>query len=163
LALFLALGMMHVVLFRISRGGVLALGVTGALSFMLIPKRWTHYVMLLVVVLVGLRLAGPAVRARFFTSFATPEEEPAVSRDYRIRHWRACWDSMQTRPLGVGPAQWPLTCPQYGLPLGMAAHSTWLQVGAEEGMLGLVCLLGLYLVCVVRLWPLAWERVRPSD
>src|SRR5207237_152774 len=40
----------------------------------------------------------------------------------------------------------------YGLPV-MAAHSTWLQIGAELGIPGLFTLLGFYLLCIRRLWP----------
>jgi putative inorganic carbon (hco3(-)) transporter len=155
-ALFLAAGMMHFVLFSMSRGGVTALIISGAVAFVLIPKTFKHYLVLAVVILLGVRLAGPEVRERFLTSFAK-QEEADLAREMRVRQWSACWASMQQRPFGVGPAQWPFTCPEYGLPLGMAAHSTWMQVGAEEGIPGLMCLLGFYLVCVMRLWRLAWS------
>jgi len=82
----------------------------------------------------------------------------------RIKHWNACWESMLDRPIvGVGPAQWGFVAPQYDLPLGMAAHTTWLQVGAETGFPGLLCLGLFYGLCVLQLGPLTLNRTTVAD
>jgi O-antigen ligase len=70
---------------------------------------------------------------------------------------------MLKHPLGVGPDHWPLVAPEYGLGLGRAAHSTWLQVGAELGFPGLAALLLFYGLCIARLWPLTRERSAVAD
>jgi O-antigen ligase len=154
--------MAHAILFSFSRGGMLALCVTGLVAFFLIPKRAGHYMLFALAVALMLRLAGPAVIARFETTFAdsATRDESAVSR---VELWAACWDSMQKDPLGVGPDQFPLIAPNYGFPLGKEGHTLWLQVGAEQGFLGLACLLLFYGLCVVRLWPLTRERSAVPD
>jgi hypothetical protein len=55
-----------------------------------------------------------------------------------------------------------MVSPEYGLP-SMAGHSTWLQVGAELGFPGLLCLLGLYVLTVFRMWPIAQSGVGHGD
>lgn len=160
-ALVAAVLIMHFVLFSMSRGGMIALFVTTAVSFLLIPKRPKHYVTLLLGVLLMLRLAGPGVREEFGTSFAS-EEERDVSASLRTKHWRACAESMLRHPFGVGPDHWPLVAPEYGLP-AMEAHTTWLQIGAEFGLPGLFCIMFFYGNCLVRLWPLSRESTPVPD
>jgi O-antigen ligase len=161
LAFALAGCMIHVVLFTTSRGGIVALIVTGAVSFVLIPKRLGHYLYFALLVAGTIYFMGPEVRKRFSTTFAD-EEHRDGSAETRVRNWKACWQSMQDTPLGVGTANWPVIAPSYGLPR-MAAHSTWMQVGAELGFPGLLCLLGFYLYTAMKLWPLARGRVPMSD
>jgi O-Antigen ligase len=160
-ALVAAVLMMHVVLFSMSRGGMLGLLVTTAVGFLLIPKRPKHYVALLLGVLLVLRLAGTGVREEFGSSFAGEEERDA-SAALRTKHWRACTESMLRHPFGVGPNHWPLVAPEYGLP-AMEAHSTWFQIGAEFGLPGLFCIMFFYGSCLVRLWPLSRESTPVLD
>jgi putative inorganic carbon (hco3(-)) transporter len=148
--------MAHVVLFSMSRGGMLALGATVLVSFFLIPKQPKHYLAFALGVLLVLRLAGPHVRQEFSSSFADAKERDG-SADLRTKHWKACVLSMMRHPLGVGPDHYPLVAPEYGLPK-MEAHTTWLQIGAEMGIQGLGCLMLFYGSCLVRLWPIAIER-----
>ena len=62
------------------------------------------------------------------------------------------------------PSHFPVIAPQYGIAYGRAAHSTWLQTGAELGFPGLACLLfGIYGTCIVRLWPLTKENSEVAD
>ncbi len=143
--------MAHVVLFSDSRGGMMALIVTGVACFLLMPKTPKHYLIMLLAVALVARLAGEGVQKRFATTFQS-KEEGGDQGGYRRENWAACLDSMMRRPLGVGAAYWPYMTPQYGLPF-MAAHSTWLQIGAELGIPGVGCLLGFYLLCIRRLWP----------
>jgi O-antigen ligase len=155
--------MAHVVLFSNSRGGMLALLVTGAACFVLTPKRPQDYLVLLLGVALVFRLAGAEVQKRFMTSFVEQGEmKGADEGGKRLDHWKACLDSLVRRPLGVGPNHWPITAPEYGLP-EMAAHSTWLQMAAELGWPGVICLWGIYGTCLIRLWPLTRERTPVPD
>jgi probable O-glycosylation ligase (exosortase A-associated) len=162
LAFAAALLMIHAILFSFSRGGMLSLAVTGLVGFLLVPKRWQHYLAFAAVVLVAIRLAGPEVTARFQTVFAGAEERDASAQS-RLVLWGCCWDSMLKRPLGVGPDHWCLIAPEYGFPRGKNAHSLWLEVGASLGFPGLGLLLLFYGLCVARLWPLTRQRFPVTD
>ena len=151
----------NAIMFSFSRGGLLSLILTGAVAFLLIRKQPKHYLALIAVVLIGARLAGPQVLERFATSFVD-EKERDRSSQLRVLHWKAIGDYMQREPWGAGPNQWRFVSPTYGLP-GMEAHSHWLQTGAELGVPGLLALLGFFGLCIVRLWPLARERIPVSD
>jgi putative inorganic carbon (HCO3(-)) transporter len=157
LAFAAALLMIHAIMFSFSRGGMLSLVVTALVGFLLVPKKWQHYLAFAVVVLVAVRLAGPEVTARFRTAFASEEGRDASAQS-RLQLWAGCWDSMCKRPLGVGPDHWGLIAPEYGFPRGKNAHSLWLEVGASLGFLGLGCLLLFYGLCLARLWPLTRKQ-----
>jgi putative inorganic carbon (HCO3(-)) transporter len=153
LAFGLAACSAHAVLFSLSRGGMLALIITGVLAFFMIPKQPKHYAIFLLAVLLGLRLAGPEVRERFSTTFAGAEERDA-SAGSRLALWADCWDCMVKHPVfGLGPDHWPLEAPEYGWPAGKEAHTLWLQIGAENGFPGLLLLLSFFGLVIVRLWP----------
>ena len=69
-AWFATLLMTHSVMLAFSRGGMLALVVTGAVSFFLLPpQKPKHMFGLILVILLALRLVGDAVSARFMTIF----------------------------------------------------------------------------------------------
>lgn len=148
----------HTVLLTFSRGGMLGLIITGGVLFLLIPKQPKHYAAFFVALLIGARMAGPQVIARFETVFAA-EEERDYSAQSRLDLWKACLDAMLRSPvLGVGPDHWPLVAHEYGFHAGKEAHSLWIQLGAEMGLPGLGTLLGFYGCVIVRLWPLARGR-----
>jgi O-antigen ligase len=153
----------HSVLISFSRGGILAMGVTGIIIFMLIPKQPKHYLAFAVAALIVLRLTGPNIWDRMKT--LTSDE---VNRDFsaqsRLELWADCWDAMKQEPFfGVGPNHWGLIVERYGWPAGKHAHSVWLQTGAELGIPGLLFLLAFYGICVKRLWPIARERIPVAD
>jgi probable O-glycosylation ligase (exosortase A-associated) len=154
--------MAHAILFSFSRGGILAMIVTGLVSFFLLPKSSKHYLIFVAAGLVVVRLAGAEVLARFQTAFAG-----AGTRDYaaesRLDLWMVCWDLMLKNPLGIGPDQFGLFVQDYGFPRGKLAHSLWLQVGAEVGFAGLGCLVLFYALSVARLWPLTREDASVPD
>lgn len=160
-ALCAALLMVNAVMFSFSRGGVLGLAITGGVAFWLIPKTTRHYLGLLLAVLVCLRLAGPEVLSRFGTSFEA-RKEIDDSATARLKHWKACRISILTKPWGLGPNQWRTEAPLYGLPR-MEAHSYWLQTWAEEGWPGFFLFVSFYALCILRLWPLAREKIKTSD
>jgi O-antigen ligase len=150
--------MLHTVLLSFSRGGMLGLIVTGAVSFALIPKTLKHYVVLALVVAVGLQLAGKEVRERFMMSFEDSSQRDAAAEE-RLQLWKACVDVMKTKPMvGCGPAHWPLVAESYGFPPGKAAHSTWMQTGAELGLPALAALMSFFVILVWRLWPFARNK-----
>jgi hypothetical protein len=162
LAFAAAAVMVHGILFSMSRGGMLALLITGVVCFSLLPKKWYHILAFVVAGLITARLAGPPVIARFATVFAAPEIRDS-SAESRVYLWSACWDLMLKNPFGIGADQFGLVVSNYGFHPGKLAHSLWLQVGAEVGFLGLGCLTLYYGVCVARLWPLARRREPDAD
>jgi O-antigen ligase len=156
------LWMVHAILLSMSRGGMLALGLTMFVGFLLIPKRLPHYVAFAVGVALLLRLAGPMVVDRFKSAFVGAEQRD-YSAQSRLDLWSACWQCMVKQPLGIGPAHFPLVAEEYGFPAGKEAHSLWMQLGAELGFPGLVLLLSFYGLCLARLWPLTKERAPAPD
>lgn len=162
LAILSAVLIAHAILISFSRGGMLGLGAVGLVSFLLIPKKPTYYVAMVVAVALVLRMAGPEVRHEFMTIFADKEQRDD-SADSRIQLWRACLQSMATHPAGIGPDHWPLVAHEYGFEYGKQAHTLWLQVGAELGIPGLALLVGYYGFCGARLWPTARGRVIGAD
>lgn len=131
----------HIPMIGNSRGGMLALVLTGVLSFFLIPKRPIHYFYFLIAVVVGMRMAGPAVVHRFSSAFVD-EEVRDGSAQSRLDMWVACYDLTQRYPIfGVGPMNWGRYAPEYDFPEGKEAHSLWLQCSAEMGWPGLILLL----------------------
>ncbi len=147
----------HGILISYSRGGMVALIVTGVISFIILPKRPRHYLIFLAAALLIVRLAGPEVLARFGTSFADSNSRDA-SAESRLVLWSACWDSMLKNPLGVGPDQFGFVVANYGFKPGKLAHTLWLQVGAETGFVGLGLLALFYILCIVKLLPLALDK-----
>ncbi len=155
--------MVHTILFSFSRGGMLALVITAAVAFLITPKKPVYYLVLIVAVLIGLRLAGPQVRNRFMTGLANPEDRD-TSAVSRLELWEDCWDSMLKRPLfGVGPHNFPLIAREYGWQEGKEAHSLWMQGGAELGFPGLGLILLFYLICMFRLIPYTLESKPVND
>lgn len=152
----------HAILISFSRGGMLAALFTGVVAFLLIPKRAIHYLGAVILVALVLRFAGPQVVERFSTTFAD-ESDRDRSAQSRLDLWRACIDSMIRKPLGLGPGNWAGVAESYGFDPGRLAHSVWLQIGAELGVIGLALLVLFYGLCLVRMWPLAREKTDVPD
>jgi len=151
--------MVHVPMFGMSRGGQLAVIITGFVSFFLIRKQPRDYAFFAVAVMMGLMLAGPQVRERFATVFVDAEERD-YSANSRLELWQDCFDVMVRNPLvGVGPAHWPLIAHDYGWPRLKAAHSIWFETGADIGFPGLGFFVGFYAVTV---W-LQWQLLRRPE
>lgn len=145
----------HAVMFSFSRGALLALIISAGAAFVLLPKRPIYVGAFVVALLIGLRLAGPEVVARFVTTFADQETRDA-SANSRIALWRACMQEMSDHPLfGLGPNHWPFVAHHHGFEYGKAAHSLWMQTGAEGGVTGLATLAAFYGLTMLRLWRLA--------
>ena len=161
---FAAAGLMaHVPMFGNSRGGMLALCVLGAVSFILIPKRPAHVAALALGFVIALRLAGPAVWERFETIFSAPEDRDDSAQS-RLDLWADGWDVMKTYPMtGAGPDHWPLLAHTYGWPPGKEIHSLWVNAGAELGFLGLTFLSGMYLITLWKSGRFALSRHGDGD
>jgi probable O-glycosylation ligase (exosortase A-associated) len=153
--------MAHVVLFSLSRGGMLALVITGLVSFFLIKKKPVHYLLFAVAVLALLRMAGTQVRDRFFST--TEASELDGSAQSRLMQWERMIEVMKERPLiGVGARFW-MYHTQMTLGYRQDGHSTWLQVGAEQGIPALIFLVTFYALGLKRLWPLCREKQAVCD
>jgi O-antigen ligase len=158
-----ALFMAHVVLFSMSRGGMLAMVITGAGTFLLIPKRPIHYAGLAVAVLIILRLAGPQVQEEFLSAFK-PKDELDASAASRWGLTAACISLMQEYPLmGVGINRFGEHVEKFGYWRGKEAHNTWGSMGAELGIPGLGFLATFYLLGMYRLWWLARDKSGEYD
>jgi probable O-glycosylation ligase (exosortase A-associated) len=166
IALVSAMLMAHVILFSMSRGGMLGLILVGGVTFLLIRKRLIHYLLFFLVVAMVLRLAGPSVRQRFGQTYQTysatgqVQDESAASR---VQQWKLMIESMKDKTLfGVGAQQWR----DYTRTLTGSSHdghSTWLTTGAEMGVPTMLFLLAFYILGLIRLWPIAREKYPVSD
>jgi O-antigen ligase len=152
-----------VVLFSMSRGGMVAMCITGAVAFILIPKRPIHYITLFAAVAVVLRLAGPQVQEEFFTMFQDAEtlDDSALSRSALTKDAIRC---MLANPFfGCGMENWRFVAPEYGWPLGKRVHNTWGEIGATLGIPGLTLILLFYTLCCWRCFWLARENSNMKD
>lgn len=155
--------MIHCVCFSFSRGGLLGLIITALISFVLIPKKPRHYLLFALMVLLAMRLAGPQVMERFGTTFADKQTRDFSAQE-RLDLWKTCIGIMGQSPIfGLGPDNFPLHAHLYGFPRGKIAHTLWLQMGAENGIIGLGFLILFYALCVVRLWPMVREKHPVAD
>jgi probable O-glycosylation ligase (exosortase A-associated) len=153
----------HAVIFSNSRGGMLGLIVMGAAAFAVMPKGPKEILIVVLAVVMALNLAGPESRKRFMSSFAGKEERDE-SAESRVILWSACWDTMKKNPVfGVGPNHMPLEVVNYGFKKGKACHSLWLELGAELGFPGLLLIISYYMICGVRLVPIALRKSAVSD
>jgi probable O-glycosylation ligase (exosortase A-associated) len=164
IAWFATLLMAHSVMLAFSRGGMLALVVTGIVGFFLLPpKKPKHLFGLILVIILALRLAGQGVTDRFMTIFADSDSYDGSAQS-RLDLWASAWDTMIAHPLlGVGPDHWGFIAPKYGWVEGKEVHSTWFQTGAELGFLGLIFLAAYYLLSLLKLWPILREKVPVDD
>src|SRR5262249_18929645 len=137
-ALLAAALMLHVIMMSFSRGGLLALILTGMMSFFLIPKQPWHYLVFVLAILLGVRMPGPEAGQGFLTWFERwGSGVDGASAQSRLGLWRGALDTALRHPLlGVGPDNWGLYAPNYGWPKGKEVHSLWAQNAAEGGFVG---------------------------
>ncbi len=157
-AFFCAALILHTILLTYSRGAILSTLFAGVLCVIVMPKKPTYMLVMILGAAIGIRLTGQQVLNRFESSFAA-----AGDRDYsaesRLQLWQDCITTMGRNPvLGVGPSHWPLVAPQFGWTEGKAAHTFWLQLGAEMGVPGLTFLALFFLTSLWRSWQLARRR-----
>ncbi len=135
----------HVILFSYSRGSQLGLIMVGIAIFyfamMHLPRKLLTLFCALVFVFITLQLAGEGVRERFRSIFA---EERDASADSRFKTWGAALACIRENPMGVGPRNFGIHAPQYGLTAGKAVHNLFLQTGADYGIGGMIGLAVFY-------------------
>jgi len=150
-----AILILHTTLLTFSRGAMLGLIATAFAAFVIMPKRPKHLGILLLVVLLGLRLTGPELVARFQSSFEASDDRDS-SAESRVDLWIDCLKVVESAPFfGVGPHNFPVVAASLGWSEGKEAHSVWMQTAAETGIPGVLALLLFYAFAVVRLWPIA--------
>jgi O-antigen ligase len=148
----------HTVLLTFSRGGILSLIVAGLAILIVMPKRPAYMLALVLAAALAIRFTGPELLARFQTSFAAAQDRDA-SADSRLKLWQDCFTVMIENPVtGIGPRHWPLVAAQYGWPERKAAHTYWLEVGAEIGVPGLLFLVVFFASSLWRAWQLTRRR-----
>lgn len=153
--------LVHAVLFSFSRGAMLGLILVIGTAFAIVPKRPVHYLLLVVGLAAVAATTGPQVVERFGSSFKDNRDESA---DSRLHMWGICVREAVSHPLlGLGPHHFPIHARSFGLTDGKEAHTTWLQLAAEVGLVGVGFLLVYYVVPVVALWPLTRESHPVSD
>src|SRR5262249_50747373 len=139
----------HVTLFSFSRGGMIGLIALGAVAVRLMPKTPLNWLAVMAALVFTLAAAGPEVRARFATTFAERTSRDA-SADSRLELWSNCWQMMRENPiLGIGPCGFHLISHVFGWPEGKQGHTTWLQLGAELGLPGLILIAVFYALPVI--------------
>lgn len=140
--------LLHAVLMSYSRGAMLSLIVATPL----IIYRFRHRrLLLLAAVAVGSVvlpiMAGPEIRARFFSIERFQQDKSAQSR---FGSWTAAWEMAVDHPItGVGPRNANLFSYEYGADeKGRTIHSQYFQILADNGFPGLF----LYLLAIVTAW-----------
>lgn len=145
--------MVHAILFSFSRGSMLGLILVVVASFLLIERRAIHYLMLVGGIGLIMLFTGNAVIDRFSTTFDGSGKRDD-SAEGRLQMWSTCVEVAASNPVfGLGPHHFPVFAAHYGLTPMKEAHTTWLQVAAENGIPGITFLLVFYIGTVVRLWP----------
>jgi O-antigen ligase len=158
-----ALLILHTLLLTFSRGGFVGFVAVAVTAFVMMPKRPRYLVPLLAVLLVTIRFTGPELASRYSTIFAAPEERDG-SAESRLDLWIDCLRVVQDYPLlGVGPGNWRVIASQYGWSEGKSAHSVWMETAAEMGLPGALLLLAFFGLPVIRLWPIARQRLTDSN
>ena len=162
LAFLAAVLQAHVVMFSMSRGGMLGLGIAGFFAFLTLPKTGSNMAMYAIFVAVGISLFGPSAQERFFSSFKNMEDLDGSAQS-RLFSWKNCMVSIKEKPfLGVGIQKWATySSERFGVTL--EAHSTWLQAAVESGIPALFFLLGFFMLTVLRLIPFVWGSRKVPD
>lgn len=159
--LFAMILMAHVVLMSMSRAGML--GLLAMVPFLLLrirmKRRWLGPIIAIFVVSVGLRLAGPSVRERFWS---IKDYEQDVSSQTRLKVWSACFDVVRQYPvLGVGPDCFRTIAGDYDYSIkNRSVHNRFIQMAVDNGLPAMVALIALLAVSFYRLQLI---RVRNKD
>lgn len=154
---------LHTTLLTFSRGAMVGLLVVGTTAFVIMPKRPKYLAVLALVGLLALRLTGPQLMARYATTVAESEERDG-SAESRLDLWRDCIKLAMENPVfGIGPGNFPVVAASLGYTAGKQAHSVWMQQLAETGIPGALALVLVFSLSVVKLWPLAYQRLTDEN
>lgn len=141
---FLTLLIIHSILMSYSRGAMLSSMLPAPLYFL----RMKHTKQISIMAMIGLMLlpvmAGKEIVERFSSISEHKNDESANSRKTT---WGIAWRMAQENPLlGLGVRNSPLFTYQYGADEeGRVIHSTYLQIAADSGIVGLVAYAALIL------------------
>ena len=162
IAFFIAALNAHVIFFSMSRGGMLSLLISGIAIVWFIPKKPSYIAFMIIAICAALYMAGPSVRERFASTFVDSKERDASSQG-RLKSWKNCLAVMRDNPIfGVGLRQWlPYTRSHHGM--AIEAHSMWMQASAEQGVPGILSLLGTFGFTILYLMKVANVRTQTSD
>ena len=150
---FLMAMILHAILFSFSRGAMLSTGIGMTVSFFLIKKSPSHYLLFAAAVLAGVVLAGPQVRERFLDTFSDGRGRYEASAQSRLDMWADCWIVFKENLfLGCGPNHWPIRAKEFGWTNVLEAHSLWIKTATETGLPGILMLAGFYLAAIWRCW-----------
>jgi probable O-glycosylation ligase (exosortase A-associated) len=148
--------MLHVVLFSMSRAGMLGAMVVLPVLLLRLKRRWVGTAVLIVMLCAGLRLAGPEVRKRFGT---IANYEADTSATDRLAAWRIGLEVIRENPfLGVGPDCFRRMTGKYEYELrGLTMHNRFLQTAVDMGVPAALCLIGALLLSLFRMEQLRWR------
>jgi len=149
--------MMHVVLFSMSRGGVLGMIFTLPILLLRMRRRWIGVALTVVAAVVGLRLAGKEVRQRFST---IQSYDIDASAQIRLSAWRTSVEIIRDHPvLGVGPNCFRRVVGQYSHDIkGRTVHNRIIQTAVDMGLLAALALVGALVLSLIHLQMLRWRH-----
>ena len=142
--------MLHLVMFSMSRGGMLGAMVVLPLVLLRLHRRWVGVLILVVMLLAGLRLAGPMVRQRFFS---IEQYQADRSVQGRFAAWRTAGEVVADHPfLGVGQDCFSIVVSKYTEDIdAMVVHNQILQTAADMGVPAAGAHIGIILAALVHL------------
>lgn len=154
-----AVGVALIIVLRTgSRGGAIGLGVVLLLTLMSLPRRWILPGLMLagLVVVGGWAVAPPTFKARIQTIGSLNDDYNASDYTGRKAIWTRGLGYMAAHPVtGVGLSNYEEAEGQFLAANGRrgkwsAAHNSFVQIGAELGIPGLLLLLSLLLAAFTR-------------
>ena len=153
--------MLGAILFAKSRGGFLALAVTGLL---IVVQAGRLRPGLTAALLVGALALPPLMPQSFWTrvsSIVNAEDDETGSREARLTLFQDGWDAFMTHPFtGVGAGQFQNYNPPERQELWRETHNVELQVLSELGLIGFGVFVWLLVRAATTLFQ-TWNAVRP--
>ncbi len=149
----------HVIMFSMSRGGMLGLLVAFILICIVIEKTPLNVTVMIIAFMLFSTMAGQSVRDRFFSAFVNMEDLDGSAQS-RLHSWKNCLVVMKERPVfGVGVKNWTsYSTNRFGMFL--EAHSTWFQTAVDSGIPALLLLLGFFGSTATRCLPYIFGAAR---
>lgn len=152
----------HAVFLTASRGGLLGVGVGLLLIAVRSQRRWLGLLLIPAFAIAYVDQAGDTMKERAATIDDYREE---ASANARLNLWQGALRMIEDRPVtGVGPASFLRAFPSYSDWPPQQAHSTYLQMAAEYGLLAGVALVAALIFTIAGLFR-ASRRMRalPED
>jgi len=155
--------LLHAVLMTYSRGAMVALLVAAPVVFLRGRNKFQLLLAAIAIAAVVPILAGPGIRARFFT-INTYEDESSAR--LRFASWESAYRISLDYPiLGVGVRNANLFSAQYGADMvGRTIHSQFLQILADNGYPGLLFYVSTLVTAAISLRRVRrWTRERDDE